>query len=67
MAYDPNQPNGEQERIPSDLEETAEIPTQAFRSYEARFGDSFEFEDLVSSVQDPLRELFRKSVSQNED
>ena len=66
MTYNPNQPNGEQAR-PSELEKTAEIPTQDFRSYAARFGDCHEFEDLFSSVQGPLQELFRKRVPQNED
>ncbi len=65
MTYNPNQPNGEQ-AIPSDLEETAVIPIGDIRSYDARFGDCVEFEDLFSSVQGPLGQLWGNRNPQNE-
>lgn len=67
MTYNPNQTgNGEQAR-PTDLEETAEIPLQSFRDYEAIFGDSFEFEGVVESLKDPLRQLWGKRDPQKRD
>jgi hypothetical protein len=67
MTYDPNQPNNEEQARPSDLEETAEIPLQSFREYEARFGDCPELEDLFSSVQGHLGQLYEKNAPQKKD
>ncbi len=67
MTYDPNQPINLEEARPTDLEETAVIPIEDVKNYDARFGDCVEFEDLFSSVQGPLGQLWGNRTPQKED